>query len=93
MKESEIFENFKQAILDFNSELAEKTAQDVVNQDLDPLTAVEQGLVRGLDIIGEKYENDEIFLPELMMAANTFQSAMKVLEKRYSYTSSQNFRL
>ncbi|HEB30702.1 MAG TPA: dimethylamine corrinoid protein 3 [Spirochaetes bacterium] len=47
---------------------------------MDPLIAVEDGLVSGLDVIGEKYENDEIFLPELMMAANTFQTAMGVLE-------------
>jgi len=47
---------------------------------MNPLKAVDEGLVKGLDIIGEKYENDEIFLPELMMAANTFQVAMKILE-------------
>jgi corrinoid protein of di/trimethylamine methyltransferase len=43
---------------------------------------VNKGLVKGLDIIGEQYENDEIFLPELMMAANTFQAAMGILEPR-----------
>lgn len=49
---------------------------------IDPLKAVEDGLVKGLTVIGEKYENDEIFLPELMMAANTFQKAMFVLEPK-----------
>lgn len=82
MKETEILEKLKEAILNFDTELAEKTAQEVVKQDFDPLKAVEEGLVKGLNIIGEKYENDEIFLPELMMAANTFQCAMKLLEPK-----------
>jgi methanogenic corrinoid protein MtbC1 len=30
--------------------------------------------------VGKRYENDEIFLPELMMAANIFQSAMQIIE-------------
>ncbi len=84
MTESEILGKLKESILIFDVELAEKSAQEAVNNDIDPLKAVEEGLVKGLDIIGEKYENDEIFLPELMMAANTFQTAMQILEPKIS---------
>ncbi|MCK4804039.1 MAG: corrinoid protein [Spirochaetes bacterium] len=84
MTESEILGKLKESILIFDVELAEKSAQEAVNNDIDPLKAVEEGLVKGLDIIGEKYENDEVFLPELMMAANTFQTAMQVLEPKIS---------
>ena len=84
MTESEIIGKLKESILIFDVELAEKSAQEAVNNDIDPLKAVEEGLVKGLDIIGEKYENDEIFLPELMMAANTFQTAMQILEPKIS---------
>jgi len=80
MTEGEILEKLKEAVLNFDEELAEQTARGAIKKDIDPLKAVEQGLVKGLDIIGEKYENDIIFLPELMMAAKTFQSAMKILE-------------
>ncbi len=84
MTESEIIGKLKESILIFDVDLAEKSAQEAVNNDIDPLKAVEEGLVKGLDIIGEKYENDEIFLPELMMAANTFQTAMQILEPKIS---------
>ncbi len=84
MTESEILGKLKESILSFDEELAGKSAQEVINNDVNPLKAVEEGLVKGLDIIGEKYENDEIFLPELMMAANTFQTAMQILEPKIS---------
>ncbi|KKK86424.1 hypothetical protein LCGC14_2763390 [marine sediment metagenome] len=80
MTEAEILIKLKESILTFDETIAEKTAQEAINIGMDPLIAVEDGLVSGLDVIGEKYENDEIFLPELMMAANTFQTAMGVLE-------------
>jgi corrinoid protein of di/trimethylamine methyltransferase len=82
MKEEEILEELKNSILKFDEDLASNMAQEAINNGIDPLNAVENGLVKGLDIIGEKYENDEIFLPELMMAANTFQKAMLILEPK-----------
>jgi corrinoid protein of di/trimethylamine methyltransferase len=80
MNREEILANLKSSVVDYDEALAEKTAKEVLRSDMDPLEAVEKGLVKGLDVIGGKYENDEIFLPELMMAANTFQKAMAVLE-------------
>jgi len=80
MTEKEVVSRLEQAIVNFDEELATKMAEEVINSNLDPLNAVDNGLVKGLDIIGERYENDEIFLPELMMAANTFQAAMQILE-------------
>jgi len=82
MGEEQILEKLKEAIISFDEKLAEITARDAVEGNIDPLKAVEDGLVKGLTVIGEKYENDEIFLPELMMAANTFQKAMFVLEPK-----------
>ncbi|MGQ9615708.1 MAG: cobalamin B12-binding domain-containing protein [Spirochaetota bacterium] len=80
MSEGEIISRLKDAILKFDENLAREMAEEVLKANINPLRAVDEGLVEGLDIIGEKYEKDEIFLPELMMAANTFQVAMKVLE-------------
>ncbi len=89
MTETDILKNLKESILNFDEALAGKTAQEAISLEIDPLKAVEEGLVKGLDIIGEKYENDEIFLPELMMAANTFQTAMGILEPAISEKGQQ----
>jgi trimethylamine corrinoid protein len=80
MTEQEVVAKLEEAIVSYDEELATKMAQEAVHGDIDPLRAVDDGLVKGLDIVGKRYENDEIFLPELMMAASTFQSAMEILE-------------
>jgi len=80
MTENEVIKRLEDAIVSFNEELALEMAGEVIKNDYNPVKAVDEGLVKGLDIVGEKYENEEIFLPELMMAAKTFQAAMEILE-------------
>ena len=80
MTENEVIKRLEDAIVSFNEELALEMAGEVIKNDYNPVKAVDEGLVKGLDIVGEKYENEEIFLPELMMAAKTFQAAMQILE-------------
>jgi len=42
--------------------------------------AVLQGLAKGMEIVGEKYETKEYFLSELIMAAEVMKEAMDILE-------------
>jgi len=47
---------------------------------LEPLAIVNQGLVPGMDVVGEKFQAGEYFLPHLIIAANGMQQAMAMLE-------------
>lgn len=80
MGETEILEKLREAVVNLDESLVEEMANKALEMNIDPLKAVEEGMVKGLDIIGEKYEKEEIFLPELMMAANVFQTGMKIIE-------------
>ncbi len=82
MTEAEILEKLKEAITTYDDSLAEQMAKEALNIGMDPLKAVDEGMVKGLDVVGELYENEEIFLPELMMAARAFQAGMNILEPK-----------
>lgn len=45
-----------------------------------PLEIVEQGLVPGMAAIGEKFKNNEIFVPEMLIAARAMKECMAILE-------------
>ncbi|UCC61902.1 MAG: corrinoid protein [Anaerolineae bacterium] len=47
---------------------------------LEPMAIVNQGLVPGMDVVGEKFQTGEYFLPHLIIAANGMQQAMAMLE-------------
>ncbi len=57
---------------------------ELTNQGLaaghDPLTLVEQGLRPGMDVIGQRFECAEAFIPDLVMSGKAMKSAIDVLE-------------
>jgi len=59
---------------------AAAAAQEALEQGMKPLDIIEQGLQPGMAEVGERFRRYEIYLPEMMMAAEAFEQAMKVLE-------------
>jgi corrinoid protein of di/trimethylamine methyltransferase len=80
MTRDEILEGLKQAVLSYDVEAGKRLTQQALDSGLSPLEAIDEGLSRGIKVIGDKFQAMEIFLPELMMAAKVFLEAMKMLE-------------
>ncbi len=82
MTKQDILESLRNAMVALDEEAVTKDTNRALEGGLGPLDTIEQALARGLNIIGEKFENEEIFLPELMKAAGIFQSAMAILQPK-----------
>ena len=80
MSEEKIIEDLKEAIIGLNEGKAVETTKNLIAQGIDPLVGVEKGLSSGMAIIGDKFNQGECFLPELIRAGNAFNAALKVLE-------------
>jgi 5-methyltetrahydrofolate--homocysteine methyltransferase len=59
---------------------AKLLTQALITEGLKPLDIVEQGLVPGMSAIGEKFKNNEVFVPEMLIAARAMKEAMSLLE-------------
>jgi corrinoid protein of di/trimethylamine methyltransferase len=55
-------------------------SQKALEQGEEPLTIINQGLVPGMEIVGEKFQTGEYFLPQMVIAANAMQQAMGLLQ-------------
>ena len=80
MDSKEILANLASAIVERDNDKAQKNAKEVLRSKIDPLKAVEEGLSKGMAVVGERFEKGEAFLPELLMAADAFSAAMEVLK-------------
>ncbi|MDR7522123.1 MAG: corrinoid protein [Armatimonadota bacterium] len=80
MDETAILEGLRQAVLDYDAEAGARLVREGLEAGIPPLRLIDDGLSRGIAVIGEKFQAMEIFLPELMMAAKVFLEAMKLLE-------------
>lgn len=59
---------------------AKRLTQELLNGGLAPLEIVEKGLVPGMATVGEKFKNNQIFVPEILIAARAMKEAMALLE-------------
>lgn len=79
MNQQTILDNLAGAIIDGDQNMVKENAQKAIDEGLNPLVAVDQGLSKGMEVVGARFEKGDVFLPELLQAANTFDAAMEVL--------------
>jgi corrinoid protein of di/trimethylamine methyltransferase len=93
MDKNQILEKLAAAVIDGTEDEAKALAQAVVANKIDPLEAIEQGLSKGMEIIGGRFECGEAYLPELLMAAASFNAAMAVLKPEIEAQKKQLVKL
>ena len=60
-------------------EVAELTAQ-AIKEGLPAATILNEGLIAGMDVVGEKFRTHEIFLPHVLLAARAMHAGMDLLK-------------
>ena len=93
MNEEQILANLAAAVVDGDQDMARENAERSLSSQMDPLEAVDQGLSQGMAVIGGQFESGEVFLPELLMAADAFNAAMEVLNPEIEAQNKQITRL
>jgi len=79
MIEEELLNKLSEAVLACDRDAVVKAAQEAIEKGLDPVKAIERGLSKGAIIVGEKFDKLEIFLTDLMMAAEAMQAGLDTL--------------
>lgn len=74
-------EKIRDAVLTGNLYDIADILEEALAADRAPLTCLE-AMMDGLDETGKRFESGEYFVPELMMAADTFKAGMAVLSPR-----------
>jgi corrinoid protein of di/trimethylamine methyltransferase len=76
----ELFTDMAQSVIDGEVEDAERLARQAIEQGVDPLDAINQGFVIGVNHVGAEYAAGEMFLPDLVLAGEAMKAAVAVLE-------------
>ena len=68
LSENALIERLKESIIAFDEDEARKVAEEIVAADLDPLKVIQEGISVGAKVVSDKFESEEYYLPELMLA-------------------------
>jgi len=78
--ESEILENLRRVVLEYDSEGAASWASKAVEEKIDPIKALD-ALTKAIREVGNGFDKGELYLPELVAAADAMKSATPAIEE------------
>jgi trimethylamine corrinoid protein len=81
-----LFEALKKTLEEYEPKRAAEIAQELIDANVDPLKVIDEVLSPTMEEIGDKFDRMDIFLPELMGAAEAMQSATAILTKHIQAT-------
>lgn len=79
MQEERVLRELADRVLNMDEEGARQAAEIAVEQGIDPHRAINEGLVQGMNEAGRLFEEQEYFVPELLLCSDALYAGLEVL--------------
>lgn len=75
----ELHEQLKDGVIEYQEETVQEAAQAILDEGYDPLEAIMDGLAAGMEVVGDLYDRNEYFVPEVLMCADALYAGLDIL--------------
>ena len=75
---TEISENLQKG----KAKIVKELVEQALNEGADPKAILNEGMLAGMDVIGEKFKNNEVYVPEVLIAARAMNAGMELLKPK-----------
>jgi len=79
-RHSEVLQGLADAVVQMDEVRAVELAHEALAAGLDAYAAITEGLSRGMDVVSQKYDNEEYFIPEILCCSDAMYAAIEVLK-------------
>lgn len=79
-RRKEILVKLAEAVVEYDEEESKKWSEIAVAEDLDAMDAIMNGLAAGMEKVGDLYDKQEYFVPELLMSADALYLGLDILK-------------
>jgi methanogenic corrinoid protein MtbC1 len=79
-KEQELIKGLQDAVINYKVDDARKLADEAVKEGADAYTMTMEGLAGGMEVVSEKFDNHEYFVPETLLCAKALYAALDILK-------------
>jgi corrinoid protein of di/trimethylamine methyltransferase len=77
---NELFTQLTNSLIDGDPEATVALTQEALAAGIEPMAIIREGLMPGMNAVGDKFSCGEYFLPDLIIAADGMRGAMDLLE-------------
>ncbi|MGB6680503.1 MAG: corrinoid protein [Candidatus Bathyarchaeia archaeon] len=89
MDKQETLAKIANSLAELDSETLKKSLEDAAHNKISVQEIIREGLGKGMQIVGERYERGEYFLSELIMAGVTMREGMVLMEPYFKGQTSE----
>ena len=69
-----------EALIEGNAGKVKELVQKAVNEGVAANKILEEGLISGMQVIGTRFKNCEVYVPEVLVSAKAMHAGMDILE-------------
>jgi 5-methyltetrahydrofolate--homocysteine methyltransferase len=77
-----VFQQLREAIIAGQVPRARELTEQLLVARTSPQEVLDEGLIAAMEVVGDKFQKNEFFVPEVMIAARAMQAGMDVLRPR-----------
>lgn len=74
------FEIISGSIIDGDVSTAVDAVQSLIDQGVNPLKIINDGLMAGMNVVGERFKNGDMFVPEVLMSARAMNISIDLVK-------------
>jgi corrinoid protein of di/trimethylamine methyltransferase len=80
MEARDLFSKLSDAVVDMDEDAAVKLSRQAVDEKIDAYEAIDKGLAHGMERAGELFDEEEYFVPELLICSDAMNAGINVLK-------------
>jgi trimethylamine corrinoid protein len=89
----DILNKLKESIEKLDTDLAQEAAKEAVDAGIEAMDAIQNGLGQGMNTISDLFDEGEMFVPQILIAAEAFETAVSILTANMSEAARSQTKL
>ncbi len=80
------FQKLADSIIIGNAKLAKTLTDEAIQDGHAPKEVLDEGLIAGMNVVGERFRKNEIYVPEVLISARAMKAALEILRPLLTQT-------
>ena len=79
MSKEQILEDLANAVINCKNDLAKAAAEQALAEGVNPVEAINEGLVKGMTVVGDRYAAHQVYLPQVLVSSRCLYTGLDIL--------------
>ncbi|MFW5993521.1 MAG: corrinoid protein [Halanaerobiaceae bacterium] len=74
------FEKLSESVIKGEEEKVKELVQAAIDEGLEPSEIINQGLISGMNVVGKRFKEGDMFVPEVLLSARSMKGGMELVK-------------